>query len=80
MGHLETGDLWLNSGIFILPENTYHQVKKNVLQKRFLKMQMVVLEENMTFKKRIIKRHLLNKYTTKSIHYHHYQQGVVRQT
>ena len=57
MGHLETGDLWLNSGIFILPENTYHQVKKNVLQKRFLKMQMVVLEENMTFKKRIIKRH-----------------------
>jgi hypothetical protein len=55
VGHLETGDLWLNSGIFILPENTYHQVKKNVLQKRFLKMQMVVLEENMTFKKRIIK-------------------------
>jgi hypothetical protein len=29
VGHLETGDLWLNSGIFILPENTYHQVKKN---------------------------------------------------
>ena len=54
MGHLETGDLWLNSGIFILPENTYHQVKKNVLQKRFLKMQMVVLEENMTFKKGLL--------------------------
>ena len=58
VGHLETGDLWLNLSIFILPENTYHQVKKKiVLQKRFLKMQMVVLEENMTFKKRIIKRH-----------------------
>ena len=54
MGHLETGDLWLNSGIFILPENTYHQVKKIVLQKRFLKMQMVVLEENMTFKKGLL--------------------------
>ena len=56
VGHLETGDLWLNSGKWVLPKNTYHQVKRNCFEETISEnADGCSRREHDTLNKRIIK-------------------------